>query len=288
MRVFSATYTDIVKFNRKPNEDFFLVSLISKEYPIFTIADGVTQSRFDSGAYSFPAGARAAAEIFCYTVVDSLEGSIPLAKKVEDGRIDEAIKMYIGKSFDGANKRIEMLNKNEGITDNLDFCVYDYFDTVGIVGFIKNHVLYYGYVGDCGLSVFDKNNNLRFQTEDGVKPAIESAKNIYKKKWQDFSKREKNIIMRKYFRNNLMGIGYGSFTGEEGVSRYYKIDSLIPNQDDLVVLHSDGFTPYLGSKKIIEILRKGDKKVLDEFSLKKAKENPEKFGCDRTLIAINY
>ncbi|MDI6891273.1 MAG: protein phosphatase 2C domain-containing protein, partial [Thermodesulfovibrionales bacterium] len=140
MTVFSATYTDIIKFNKKPNEDFFL---ISKKKPIFTLADGVTQSRFENGKYAYPAGARAAAQIFCNSCVEYIEENFKPHKKI----IEEA--------FDFANQRIWELNKNEGIIEKLDYLIYDYFDTVGVAGFISKKKIFYGYVGDCGLAIFD-------------------------------------------------------------------------------------------------------------------------------------
>jgi hypothetical protein len=54
MKYSAATYTDFIKFNRKPNEDFYLAS---SRYTIFAVADGVTHGRFESGAYAFPTGA---------------------------------------------------------------------------------------------------------------------------------------------------------------------------------------------------------------------------------------
>jgi serine/threonine protein phosphatase PrpC len=73
MKIFFATYTDVVKFNRKPNEDYFL---ISKKYPIFAVADGVTRGIFEDKRYAYPAGAHAAAEIFCFTAVEYLEHNL--------------------------------------------------------------------------------------------------------------------------------------------------------------------------------------------------------------------
>lgn len=277
MKCFAATYTDIIKFDRKPNEDFYL---ISSKYPIFLIADGVTQTHFQAGGYAFPAGAQAAAEIFCYTVLEYLEDR--LTKKEPQGA---DCKKLIGQAFNLANKRIKELNQNEGITEKLDYLVYDYFDTVGIAGLIVKDILHYGYVGDCGLAIFDQNDNLKFQTKDQVLPVLERASKVYKN-WKGFPKEKRAVIMRREFRNNPSGEGYGSFTGEQGVKKYYLIDSLALRPKELVVFYSDGFSNYFQFPEFIKILRKQDKKALDSFTLKKAKENYQKFGTDRTLISI--
>ena len=268
MEYFSTTYTDIIKFDKKPNEDFYL---FSKKFPIFVIADGVTQSHFKSGGYAFPAGAKTAAKIFCYFVLEFLE---------KNGCLIE-------KAFDLANQKIKEFNIAEGIDKRLNYLEYDWFDCVGVVGFIIENNLYYGYVGDCGLAIFDGKNKLKFQTKDMVRPAIEEARKIYKD-WDNFPKEKRNLIMRQDFRNRLDGKGYGSFTGGERVKKYYKIGIQKLELSDLIIFYSDGFLNYFQFPEFIEILRKKDKKSLDEFTLQKAKENYEKYGTDRTLIAIEF
>jgi hypothetical protein len=101
-------------------------------------------------------------------------------------------------------------------------------------------------------------------------------------------KNERTKIFHRDFRNNPSGQGYGSFTGEKGVKRYYQIDSLILNSGDLILFYSDGFVEYLKFPKFIKILRKGDKKSLDAFTFEKAKEDYKRFGTDRTLISVNF
>lgn len=76
--VFSATFPDFIRFDKnptKPNEDAFL---FSKKYPIFLVADGVTQSHFKNGKYAYPDGAKKAANIFCSQSLKVLEKNINL------------------------------------------------------------------------------------------------------------------------------------------------------------------------------------------------------------------
>lgn len=281
MKIFSASFTDLIKFDKKPNEDFYL---ISKIFPIFVLADGITQAHFPSGEYAFPLGARAAAEIFCFTVLEFLEKR--LSSKIHDR--EKLITKLIKKGFDLANKRIWELNKAEGITEKLDYFVYDYFDTVGILGIILKDNIYYGYVGDCSLLIFDKKNNLRFWTRDQVGPVLKRKAPKKIPDWNNLSEPEKIKILHKEFRNHPSGRGYGSFTGEKEVKKYYEIGNFSLNSGDMIVFYSDGFLPYFKFPEFIKILRKQDKKALEDFTLKKAKENHKKFGTDRTVIAINY
>ena len=214
MKHFSASYTDFVKYNRKPNEDFHLAS---SKMPIFIIADGVTQGRFESGVYAFPAGAKAAAQIFCYTILEFLEKGIDLSKK----KNHQFNKNLVKKSFNLANQRIYELNKNEGIYEKMNLFEYDLFDTVGVVGFVLDDSLYYGFVGDCGLIIFNKSNKVKFQTKDMVKPAVEKAKVIHKD-WKNLSEKQQIIIEHRDFRNTPDKKGYGSFSGEKEVEKYYQ------------------------------------------------------------------
>jgi serine/threonine protein phosphatase PrpC len=280
MTYFSASYTDLIKFNKKPNEDF---CLISSKFPIFTIADGVTQGNFESGTYAFPSGARAAAQIFCYTNMEFLEKNIDF-KQNDNLKFNKSL---IEKSFNLANLRIKELNVNEGIDKKLNYFDYDWFDAVGVLGFILGDNLYYGFVGDCGLAIFDMANHLKFQTKNEVSPFLEKARKIYKN-WGEMSFKQKSIIQHRDFRNNPGGEGYGSFSGEEGIKKYYQIDGKYLNKGDLVIFYSDGFFDYFKEPAFIEILRKEDKKCLDELTFEKAKNNPSKYGTDRTLISVNF
>ncbi|MBI2054138.1 MAG: hypothetical protein HYT36_02300 [Candidatus Staskawiczbacteria bacterium] len=274
INIFCATYSDFVKFNKKPNEDFYLVS---EKFPIFVLADGVTQSSFLSGEYSYPEGARTAAKIFCYETLSCMEENF---KKRED-------EILFKESFKKANKKIKELNETEGMAKKLDYLVFDYFDAVGIAGFLKKDILHYGFVGDCGLIVFDKNNEIKFQTEDQVEPAMINARDKYKN-WKELDKRQRTIIMHKEFRNLKGGSGYGSFSGEDGIEDYYITGKTKLSAGDLAVFYSDGFLPYFQFIEFIDILRKQNQNILDSFVVKKAEENPEELGCDRTLISFNF
>ena len=274
MKYFCATYSDFIKFDRKPNEDCFL---ISKTLPVFAVADGVTQSHFLSGEYAYPMGAKAAAEIFCDTAVKSLENNYQEKDK----------KNIIKNAFDLINEKIKQLNISEGIAKKMNYIEYDLFDTVGAAGFLNGNKLYFGYAGDCGLAIFSKSNKKKFQTKDMVAPAVKRFRSLYKD-WENMPLPEKTLIMHRDFRNNPNKKGYGSFSGEDGAEKYYKFGNKKLNKGDIVVFYSDGFLELLKNKEFIEILRKQNKNILDEFIIKKAKENPKKYGDDRTFVSFIF
>lgn len=267
MKVFSATYGDQIKYDAKPNEDFFL---ISETRPIFAVADGVTQSHFPDGTYAFADGARQAAEIFCKETVKSLEAGLSMTR-----------------AFDEANQKIKELNLQEEMDKKLNYVEYDWFDTVGVAAIIENNKLFYGFVGDCGLAIFDKNNINKFQTKDMVAPAVARFAKQFEKHGR-IEPRERTTIIHRDFRNNPNKKGYGSFSGEEGVKNYYKFGSKKLKTGDIAVLFSDGMFWFLKDKDFLQILRGQNKQKLDEFIAKKATDNPERYGSDRTFIAIEY
>ena len=278
-----------MRFDVKPNEDAFLAS---KKFPIFAVADGVTQSHYPNGRYALPYGAKEAAHIFCRSIIKYLEKSLSKSHSdiLQNVRMifkDEEIKNQIIKSFDSANVKIKKLNEKHGIQKRMDYKEHDWFDTVGIVAAVFKNELHYGFVGDCGLIIFDKDNNKKFQTKDMVRPAVKRFNEIYPD-WKKLDPLKRQFIIRKDFRNNPNKKGYGSFTGQTGVEHYYAIGKKKLNKGDVAVLYSDGFFELLKDRDFIKILRKQNKKQLNAFVMQKAKTNPHKYGDDRTFVSIIF
>lgn len=279
MKYFLATYGDYKKFDAKPNEDYYL---ISKNLPVFAVADGVTQSHYKSNRYALPYGAKEAARIFCKSAIQHLEENSDFKKTT-----DKEIKNVIKNAFNFANQKIKELNIKHGIDKKMDYITHDWFDAVGILGILVKNKIYYGYVGDCGLAIFDKNNKKAFQTKDMVRPAVKRFKKLHKN-WKSFPQSKRTLIMHRDFRNNPAKTGYGSFSGEPGVEKYYQIKSKRLKNNDLAVFYSDGLLELLKIGGFVEILRSHNKKKLANFMAKKTRENSEKYGRDRTLISFVF
>lgn len=271
MNIFTATYTDYIKFNEKQNEDCFWVS---PGQSAFVIADGVTRVRIGK-RYTYPNGAKQAAELFCKTVGLSLEKSK-----------DKDAETVLETAFYEANKTIHKLNITEGIAEKLDWYVNEYFSCVGVVGFIRDTTLYYGYVGDCGLAVWDAQNRLRMQTKDQVKESSHYQLMDEIQKKQKLSKKQRHIYIRKNFQNHSSGKYYGTFNGEEGVESYYIFGKYTLSPGDLVVFYSDGFVDYIQDKEFLRILRSQDNNLLNLYVQEKAALKPDIFGHDRTFVSF--
>lgn len=275
MKYFAASYGDAIKVDEKENEDFYLAS---KKYPIFAVADGVTRSHFKDGRYAFPQGAKMASQFFCKSVVDFLEENFS-----KNGDPKNKIKQ----AFDFANKQIKELNKKNSIDKKINYIEYDWFDAVGVAGIIFQNIIYFGYVGDCGLVIFDKDNEKIFQTKDMVLPPVLRFRDTFKK-WASFPINKRKYLIRTKLRNNPDGSGYGSFSGEEGVKKYYVFGQKKLEAQDMAVFYSDGFVKYLENKKFIDILRNESKKELNKFMFWKIIANLFKYGNDRTFISIIF
>ena len=186
----------------------------------------------------------------------------------------------IREALNFANDRIREMNENEGMTKSaINYRERDFFDCVGVAATISRSALLYGYLSDCGLALFNKNNELLFQTENTLKPIIAPYMQM-----EDV--RERRELIKKELRNNSNGSGYGAFTGEQEAALYYRIGTVRVHSEDLIVLYSDGFEPYFQFPEFVNLLRKGNTSTLDAFSAQKAKENPETFGSDRTVLSI--
>ena len=69
--------------------------------------------------------------------------------------------------FIKANKKVKKLNRIH--IKVCDYLENDYYGAVGASALIEDNTLYYSYVCDCGVAVFNKKGNLIFKTEDDMK-----------------------------------------------------------------------------------------------------------------------
>lgn len=275
VRAFSCSLKNL---KSRPNEDYCLVSV---KYPIFAVADGVSRDRNSDGSYPNPSGARLVAEEFCREVIkysESLSGAMS--------------EFCIRKAIDRANQQIRLLNVRHGILEKLDYWINDYFGTCGVVAAIDKDTLYYGYVGDCGLMVFNQYGSLKHVSVNDIAPleVIRDSKKF-------FSKKDRALFWRKYLRNKPKAdyLTYGTLTGESVVSHYYHIGKLKLQKGDSIILYSDGFLRFIKMQDFRQLFRifKGEeleKRVRDfvnqEIKKNPGKETTELFGDDKTLIAI--
>ncbi|MCD6094401.1 protein phosphatase 2C domain-containing protein [bacterium] len=265
MRFFSFSFQNL---KGRANEDFYFAS---EKYPIFAVADGVSRNKNFDRNYPKISGAGLAAEEFCKKVIEYLE------KKFSKSNLKT-----LREAFNFANKSIFRLNEKYGINKNLDYLTNDYFCTCGVAAFIKRNLLYYGYVGDCGIRVYDKNDFLRFISTNDVEP-LEGWRENQKFK----SKKEYWVVWRKVLRNKPKApyLTYGVFTGEKEVKYYYHIGKIKLFPQDIVFLYSDGILPFIERSEFRKVFRKYKKEKVKK-RIEKFVEKEVTLKDDKTLISI--
>lgn len=183
----------------------------------------------------------------------------------------------IRRAFETANLEIKIVNQKAN--PNPNYLDRDFWACVACLGSIQDNMLYYGFIADCGIAVFDKNGELKFRTEnEGPNSKGSIDKDVWKKNKTTFSKPEGRRIIRSQYRNNpLNPLSYGALTGEPSALDFVKIGRQRLKQGDAVVFYSDGLENAVYSTKFPELL--GDKSKLEKFCKTKVR-------TEGTLVAV--
>jgi len=235
---FSVKNLDL-EINKRPLEDSFYVD---RENNIICVADGVTRDwdlnrdlKFEEN-YPNPSPARIVADIFCKSFCDFLK------QKKQENTFNE---VYIKDAFEYSNNLIQKWNQ-ENISEP-DYLLNDLAGCVsaGMV-FIKD-IVYWGYICDCGICIFDKDFNLKFKTKD------EGPNLKHSLIWKDprlintdFNNPESRKILRKDYRNNLNEKNsFGVLTGEKSAMNYVKFGKVSIDLGDFIFIYSDGISDII-------------------------------------------
>ena len=184
-----------------------------------------------------------------------------------------------------ANKDVKELNKE--YIENCDYLENDYYGTVASCISIKDDTLYYAYICDCGVIVYDKNGNVKFKTEDDKELYSDPYINKIGIPWYLPEARK---IVRSEYRNNLNNvvdgkcISYGALTGEESAVSFIKSGLIKLEDGDIIIVYSDGFSYYLMDKDFINNIINFNKDSFEKYIEEKAKEDYEKYGKEKTLV----
>jgi len=246
----------------KPNEDFLHVSRSSQ---IFTVADGISRSVEKGGEYPVPSPASLASKEFCLSAWLSIRTRSSVKKSLDQGSsLSEA---DIMSAFHKANLDIAELNESLGITPKLDYFENDLAGCVAVLGVLDTvsspPLLRFGYIGDCGLLVFDKDLNPVFLSDNNEIGPLE----LFRENTMFADKKDKMVFWRKKLRNrpNAPHLTYGSLTGEEEALAYVKTESISFEPGLIGVLFSDGILPYIFHPRfraaVMKQLHSGDESI---------------------------
>ncbi len=273
MLIYKKTFaqTDTLSYTNFPIEDQYYAN--NNEG---VIVDGVTRDPIGVLNYSM------------YTAKEMLDkypkpsGSEYLAK--------ELVKTFISTQGTLKEKLVSCNQRSKEINDelisNCDYLQNDYFGAVASCLKLKNNILNYAYICDCGVIVYDKNGKIKFQTTDD-KLTISDP---YIEKLGSWDLPEVRKETHKNYRNNPNMIidnhcvSYGSLTGQKEATYFIKSGFVTLEKDDLAILYSDGFYNYLHEKEFIDELINFDEKHFEEYINKKSLADLNNFGREKTII----
>lgn len=274
------TRLDIKRFRDRvhPREDYLLVS---RRYPIFCVADGVTLEPDAQGRYPHPSGASEIAKIFCKKVIEEAER-----------RYANFSESDLKAVFQNANSAVGKYNRQHGRTKkNSNFWSFDLFAATAAFAVIKNRTAYWASICDSYITRFDARGELKFKCLS----CWLNIKQCLPKEWGKLPEPEQKKIIRSKYRNGIdkQGklIGYGVVTGEKTALKYLEHGSWLIEPSDLILLFTDGFEEYSYLPKFIQLfnLWPPDLKTrVKQFTAQKSVQNPERFGQERSLIAISF
>ena len=217
--------------------------------------------------YPRPSGAEMAAKEICNSFSNSL---CPVLER-----------------FSKCNEAVKKLNDKYIL--KCDYLENDYYGAVASCGIIDNNYLYYAFICDCGVIVYNKNGQIKFQTEDEKKLYSDPYINTIGIPW---NLPESRRIVRSEYRNNPNKIidnkcvSYGALTGEENAIKFIRTGKVSLEKDDIVVIYTNGFTNFLHLDDFIKLIINFDKYKFEEYVNNKSLTDCEKFGKDKTLIIM--
>lgn len=241
------------------------------------IADGVTRDPIgvdDFSKYSLkellakyprPSGATLAAKEICNTF-SKTSGSLK-------NRLIEC------------NKSVKKLNDKYIV--ECDYLENDYYSSVASCVHIENDILNYAYICDCGVIVYDKFGNIKFQTKNDKE--IDSDPYAIVLPW---NLKETRVHIRKTYRNNLNTvkdgkcISFGVLTGEESAIHFIKEGQIKLSKGDLVLVYSDGFSKFLHDQDFISQIINFEKEKFENYISSKSLEDAKKYGVEKSLIVF--
>lgn len=275
MLVYANTFENIKTLNSNfPTEDQFYASENEA-----IVADGITRDPIGVGdlstcsqkefltKYPRPSGAFLAAKEIC----DTFSKTSGLLK-------DRLI--Y-------CNNAVKTLNDIYIL--ECDYLENDYFGAVASCVSIKNDILDYAYICDCGVIVFDRLGNIKFQTEDDKERHSAPFINKIGISW---NLPEARVIVRRDYRNNLNNtydgkcVSYGAITGEATSINFIKSGQIELSKGDTVLVYSDGFSKFLHDKNFISLVINFKKDKFENYVEMKSQSDPEKYGKEKTLVLL--
>lgn len=263
-----------------PQEDFLCVS---GKYPIFIVADGVALIQFliEKKEYPNPSPAGDVARIFCEE-----------ALKAAEARYESFGESDIKEVFRVGNNAVGEYNRRHGRTkDTVDYWHTDFYAATAALVVMKENQVYWGSICDSYVMHFDAKGTLGFRSPDcntmvqAEAPKFAGDSSDEKARAQYAWRVKRNGVNEKGER-----VGYGVVTGEPEALLYLASGSFSVQEGDLISVLTDGFEEYMKLPEFVSLFTKWTDDLefqVKKFTTTKIDEDPEKFGHERTLVAVS-
>ena len=172
-----------------------------------------------------------------------------------------------------------------------DYLQNDYYGAVAASIQIRDNVLEYAYICDCGIIVYDNNGNIKFLTKDDKELYSDPYINKINIPW---NLPEARVIVRRDFRNNPNNIqngicvSYGAITGEKNAEHFIRTGQIALEQNDIIAIYSDGFVNFLKDTTFINEILHFNKEKLEDYVNKKSLEDYNLYRKEKTLLLIKH
>lgn len=183
------------------------------------------------------------------------------------------------------NEKVKILNKQ--CIKKCDYLENDYYGAVLSCIKIEGTLLHYAFVCDCGIIIYDKLGNIKFQTKDEKELYSDFYINKIGISW---NLPEARVIVRKNYRNNINNIqdgkcvSYGAITGEEAAINFIRSGTIKLLEGDILILYSDGFSNFLYDKEFIKHILHFQKGEFELYVNEKSENDYNKYGKEKTII----
>ncbi len=271
-----------------PQEDCLATS---SRVPAFAVADGVTLEFNADGTYPNPSGSSKAAELFCEGVIAEAEA-----------RYETFSEADVLALFRAGNTAVESYNRKEKRTrETSNWWDHDLFAATVAFGVLKPAIpslpekgdglatLHWASLCDCYVAQYDSHMRLKFRSPE----CWPSERRCFPADWESRPEIDRKKEIKRTYRNgaeeNGRLCGYGVATGEPAAEKFLNIGTLSLSPGDRVFLYSDGFEYYTELPEFLDLFHRWPTTLevdLRALTDKKSREDGNKFGHERTLVAL--
>lgn len=203
---------------QKPKEDFVLISSNKR---CAAVADGVTRMRIN-GIYP-DLSTQIAAECLCRSMIGSYERGERRMNVIHEE----------------ANRRIAYLNAAYSITEESEL-----LECVGAMGYFEDkhqNIFYYGYLGDSGILVYDRELYPVFMTQNN----LEVLEFFRDRSGLDEPTCEYEWRTKLRNKPGSRRMTRGGLSGEPDAIEYVRTGTVLLEGGDTILLFTDGILPFV-------------------------------------------